>query len=274
MSAAAARCAGYGAIGDQSDRLVLPGIGLRSLSALDETQLRNLSIALVARSEANESDLTPMREHNKTHLDLAAVSAAPSQGVTSKWIEDDAAIRESVARFANASNGAKDNAVLMTDKGGKDHNKKQDVRPFYWGEEKQVVETCPLTSLETGGSSEENLPSFKHAMRTAGLGTPIGHISDSAGGVLSGLLALTTSPTPPTSALGVGHPKFGDIWCFQAIRCCGVGRRVAAARRLCGTLSRLRPHTCRAAREKGKPGSSGGHAVAPKRHLEPQGGGM
>ena len=134
-----------------------PASPLRYLSALDETQLRNLSIALVARSEANESDLTPMREHNKTHLDLTAVSAAPSQGVASKWIEDDAAIRESVARFANAPNGAKDNAVLMTDKGGKDHNKKQNVCSFYWDEEKQVVETYPLTSLETGAAAQRKI---------------------------------------------------------------------------------------------------------------------
>ena len=64
------------------------------------------------------------------------------------------------------------------------------------------METSLVTCLETGGNAEDNKRAFDHAMSISGLGMPLGHTSDSAGDVLSGLLALMSVQSPSYVAIG------------------------------------------------------------------------
>ena len=176
---------------------------LRSLSAVPDGDLPALEEAIRLRRSLESTQLMDMEAANQAHLDAAAVVVAPSQPTVTNWIKADCAIAESVARFNNdKADGPKNYAWLCTDKGGKADFKQQNVGEFHWDEESGLVETTLLTCLETGGNAEDNKSSFDHAMSISGLGTPLGHTSDSAGDVLSGLLALMSVQLPSYVAIG------------------------------------------------------------------------
>ena len=175
---------------------------LRSLSALSDGDLDVLEEAICLRRGLEPEQLPELQAKNQAHLDAAAVVVAPSHPTVTNWIKGDCAIAESVARFSNEKADFRDYAWICTDKGGKADFKQQNVGEFHWNEELGVVETSFLTCLETGGNAEDNKRAFDHAMSTAGLGMPLGHTSDSAGDVLSGLLALMSVQSPSYVAIG------------------------------------------------------------------------
>ena len=161
-----------------------------------------LGEAICLRRGLEPEQLPELQAANQAHLDAAAVVVAPSHPTVTNWIKGDCAIAESVARFSNEKADFRDYAWICTDKGGKADFKQQNVGEFHWNEEFGVVETSFLTYLETGGNAEDNKRAFDHAMSTAGLGMPLGHTSDSAGDVLSGLLALMSVQSPSYVAIG------------------------------------------------------------------------
>ena len=119
------------------------------------------------------------------------------------YTKEDAQISESMMRQANKEGGFLDCAYATTDKGGDTKQKQQQhVRAWYWDEEQGCVETKLLSSLQTGGSANENKWAIAHAFDSGGFGKPLGHCSDSAGDVLSGLLALMLVSIPAYIALG------------------------------------------------------------------------
>ena len=176
---------------------------LRGVSALSDTEAERLEAALAARRRLSEVEVAHLWRANQQHLDARTVAAAPSAPMMRMYTEKDAEIRETMMRQANKEGGFVDWAYTTTDKGGDTKQKQQQhVRAWYWDEEQGCVETKLLSSLQTGGSANENMWAIAHAFDSGGFGRPLGHCSDSAGDVLSGLLALMLVSIPAYIALG------------------------------------------------------------------------
>ena len=176
---------------------------LRGVSALSDTEAERLEAALAARRRLSEVEVAHLWRANQQHLDARTVAAAPSAPMMRMYTEKDAEIRETMMRQANKEGGFVDWAYTTTDKGGNMKQKQQQhVRAWYWDEEQGCVETKLLSSLQTGGSANENMWAIAHAFDSGGFGKPLGHCSDSAGDVLSGLLALMLVSIPAYIALG------------------------------------------------------------------------
>ena len=176
---------------------------LRGVSALSDKEKERLEAALAAERRLSKVEVAHLQELNQLHLDARTVAAAPSAPMVRSYTVKDAEIRETMMRQANKEGGFVDWAYTTTDKGGNMKQKQQQhVRAWYWDEEQGCVETKLLSSLQTGGSANENKWAIAHAFDSGGFGKPLGHCPDSAGDVLSGLLALMLVSIPAYIALG------------------------------------------------------------------------